>query len=135
MYFNIIKELYKDDLLKIKMMKMSEMEEELVRGVIRNLSRLIILWILRQEPRSGYNVLKEMQRLTEQKFHPGIVYPLLYELEDETFISGEWVRKNKRRIKRYTITEKGKELLTRLHRLFEFPMKEILHDFLSDKNS
>ena len=112
---------------------MSEMEEELVRGVIRNLSRLIILWILRQESRSGYNVLKEMQRLTEQKFHPGIVYPLLYELEDEKFISGEWIRKNKRRIKSYTITEKGIELLNRLHRLFEFPMKEILQDFLSEK--
>jgi len=113
---------------------MSDMEEELVRGVIRNLSRLIILWILKQKSLSGYSVLKEMQRITEQKFHPGIVYPLLYELEDEMFITGEWGRKRKRRIKSYTITEKGIELLNHLHRLFEFPMKEILQDFLSDKN-
>ncbi|MCK5626101.1 PadR family transcriptional regulator, partial [Candidatus Bathyarchaeota archaeon] len=96
---------------------MSEMEEELVRGVIRNLSRLIILWILKQKSLSGYSVLKEMERLTEQKFHPGIIYPLLYELEDEIFITGEWVLKNKRRIKSYTITEKGIQLLNRLHRL------------------
>ena len=70
-------------------------------------------------------MLKEMQRITEQKFHPGIVYPLLYELEDELFITGEWVQKSKRRIKSYTITKKGIELLNRLHRLFEFPMKGI----------
>ena len=113
---------------------MSEMEEELFRGVIRNLSRLIILWILKQKSLSGYSVLKEMERLTEQKFHPGIVYPLLYELEDERFITGEWVRKNKRRIKSYTITEKGIGLLNRLHRLFEFPMKEILQDFLNEND-
>ncbi len=113
---------------------MSEMEEELVRGVIRNLSRLIILWILKQKSLSGYSVLKEMERLTEQKFHPGIIYPLLYELEDEIFITGEWVLKNKRRIKSYTITEKGIQLLNRLHRLFEFPMKEILQDFLNEKD-
>ena len=112
---------------------MSEMEEELVRGVIRNLSRLIILWILKQESRSGYSVLKEMQRITEQKFHPGIVYPLLYELEDEKFITGEWSRKRTRRIKNYTITKKGVELLNRLHRLFERPMKVILQDFLDEK--
>ena len=110
---------------------MSEMEEELVRGVIRNLSRLIILWILKQESLSGYSVLKEMQRITEQKFHPGIVYPLLYELEDEMFITGEWSQKKKRRIKSYTVTKKGIELLNRLHRLFGFPMKEILQEFLS----
>ena len=110
------------------------MEEELVRGVIRNLSRLIILWILKNQSLSGYSVLKEMQRITEQKFHPGIVYPLLYELEDELFITGEWTRKGTRRIKSYTISDKGVELLNRLHRLFEFPMKDILHEFLSEKN-
>jgi DNA-binding PadR family transcriptional regulator len=113
---------------------MSEMEEELVRGVIRNLSRLIILWILKQESRSGYSVLKEMQRITEQKFHPGIIYPLLYELEDEKFIVGEWSRKRTRRIKSYAITTKGIELLNHLHRLFDFPMKGILQDFLNDDN-
>ena len=111
---------------------MSDMEEDLVRGIIRNLSRLIILWILKDKSLSGYSVLKEMQRITEQKFHPGIVYPLLYELEDEQFISGEWTRKGTRRIKSYSITKKGIELLNRLHRLFEFPMKDILQDFLSE---
>ena len=110
------------------------MEEDLVKGVIRNLSRLIILWILNTNSMSGYSVLKEMQRITEQKFHPGIVYPLLYELEDELFITGEWSHKGIRRIKSYTITNKGKELLNRLHRLFEFPMKGILQEFLSEEN-
>ena len=112
---------------------MSEMEEELVRGVIRNISRLIILWILNQKSRSGYGVLKEMQRVTGQKFYPGIVYPLLYELEDEGFIAGEWSRRGNRRIKSYSITERGIELLNRLHRLFERQMKEILQDFLGEK--
>jgi len=109
---------------------MSEMEEELVRGIIRNLSRLIILWILNQKSCSGYGVLKEMQRITEKKFHPGIVYPLLYELEDEEFIVGEWFRRGNRRIKNYSVTERGIDLLNRLHRLFELPMKGILQDFL-----
>jgi DNA-binding PadR family transcriptional regulator len=112
---------------------MSEMGEELVRGVIRNISRLIILWILKQKPRSGYGVLKELQRITGQKFYPGIVYPLLYELEDEEFIAGEWSRRGNRRIKSYSITERGVELLNCLHRLFELPMKGILQDLLGGK--
>lgn len=113
---------------------MRDMAEELTRGVIRNLSRLIILWILSQKSCSGYIVLKDIQKITEQKFYPGIVYPLLYELEDEGFITGKWSRKGNRKIKNYSITEKGKELLNRLHKLFEIPMKEILHDFLSENS-
>lgn len=108
------------------------MEEDLVRATVRGFSRSIILWLVSQRPTSGYRVIKEMKRLTGQKFHPGVVYPLLYELEEDGFIVGDWVQRGRRRIKYYSITEKGTKLLSRLYELFEMPVRNVLKDLLGE---
>ncbi|KPV63994.1 MAG: Transcriptional regulator PadR-like family protein [Candidatus Bathyarchaeota archaeon BA1] len=71
----------------------------MIRATIRGFSRSIILWLVSQKPTSGYGVLKEIKRLTGQTFHPGVVYPLLYELEEEGFTIGDWVQRGRKRIK------------------------------------
>lgn len=109
---------------------MAEAEEDLIKATVRGFSRSIILWLVSQKPTSGYRVVKEMRRLTGQSFHPGVVYPLLYELEKEGFIIGDWVERGKRRIKYYSITERGLKLLDRLRELFKMPVREVLKDFL-----
>lgn len=112
---------------------MAEAEKELIRATVRGFSRAVILWLVSQQPMSGYKIIKELKRLTDQKLHPGIVYPLLYELEKEGFIAGEWAQKGRRRIKYYSITQNGTELLNRLRELFEMPVREALKDFIAKK--
>jgi len=111
---------------------MAEAERDLVRATVRGFSRAVILWLVNQKPMSGYKIVKEMKRLTGQKFHPGIVYPLLYELEKKDFIAGEWTQRGRRRIKHYSITNKGTEMLNRLRQLFEMPVREVLKDFIGE---
>ncbi|MFB3889969.1 MAG: PadR family transcriptional regulator [Candidatus Bathyarchaeia archaeon] len=112
---------------------MAATERDLIQTTIRGFSRGIILWLVSQKPMSGYGTIKELERLTGQNLSPGVVYPLLYELEKKGFISGKWTQKGGRRIKHYTITESGTSLLARLRKTFEMPVKEILAEFISDK--
>ena len=111
---------------------MTEAERDLIRATVRGFSRAIILWLVSQKPMSGYKIVKEIERLVEQKFHSGIIYPLLYELEKEGFIAGEWTQKGRRRTKHYLITNKGTKLLDRLRQLFEMPVKEVLKDLIGE---
>lgn len=111
---------------------MAEAERDLIRATVRGFSRVVILWLVSQKPMSGYKLVKEMKRLTGQNFHPGIIYPLLYELEKKDFIVGEWTQRGRRRIKHYSITDKGTKLLDRLRQLFEMPVKEVLKDFIGE---
>jgi DNA-binding PadR family transcriptional regulator len=113
---------------------MTEAERDLIKATVRGFSRAIILWLVSQKPMSGYKILKETERLVEQKFHSGIIYPLLYELEKEVFIAGEWTQKGGRRTKYYSITENGTELLNRLRKIFEMPVKEVLKDLIRDSS-
>jgi len=113
---------------------MTEAEKELVKSTVRGFSRAVILWLVSQKPVSGYKIVKEIKRLTGQEINPGIVYPLLYELENDGFIAGEWTQKGRRRIKYYSTTEKGTKLLNRLRKLFEMPVKEVLKDLIRENS-
>ena len=112
---------------------MAETERELIRTTVTSFSRGIILWLVNQKTMSGYGIVKELERLTRQHLTSGLVYPLLYELEKEGFIAGEWTQKGRRRIKYYSITQSGIELLNRLRELFEMPVREALKDFIAKK--
>ena len=114
---------------------MSEVERGLIKAIVRGMSRSIILWLVDQKPMSGYSIVKEMKRLTGQNIHSGMVYPLLYELEENGLIVGEWSQKGRRRIKHYTITEKGKKLLSKIKDLFEMPVKEVLKDLIGEEQT
>jgi len=108
-------------------------EENLIRATLRGLSRAIILWLLSKRPMSGYKITKEITRLTERKFTSGVVYPLLYELEEKGFIAGKWLQKGRRRIKYYSITEEGEEILRNIRKLFEKPLREVLQSLLGEE--
>lgn len=110
---------------------MADLETDIIRATIRGFSRVIILWLITQKPMSGYGITKELKRLTGQNFHSGVVYPLLYELEENGLIAGKWVQKRRRRIKYYSITREGTELLNFLREIFKMPVKGILEDFIT----
>ncbi|MEM1539137.1 MAG: PadR family transcriptional regulator [Candidatus Bathyarchaeia archaeon] len=109
---------------------MSRLEKDLIKATIRGFSRIAILWLLSRKPMSGYSISKELKRLTGWSFHAGVVYPLLYELEERKLLDGKWVQKGRRRIKYYSTTKDGVEILNRIRLLFETPLKEILKDLM-----
>jgi len=109
---------------------LSDVEEKLIRTTVKGLSRAIILWLISQKKMSGYAIIKELYRLTDFKFTSGIIYPLLYELEEKNLIKGEWIQKGRRNIKYYSITEKGEKVLNSLQNLFDKPLRQVIESLL-----
>ncbi|MBS7652292.1 PadR family transcriptional regulator [Candidatus Bathyarchaeota archaeon] len=105
-------------------------EERLVKATIRGLSRAIILWLLLGEGMSGYKLTKEMRRITGQPYTPGVIYPLLYELEEKRLIIGEWMQKGRRKLKHYSITDEGRKVLNNIRGALEKPIKDLLMDLI-----
>ena len=86
-------------------------------------------------PRHGYELILEFKRLTGRKLKPSIVYPFLHKLERNGFASGKWVEKGRRRIRYYSLTTKGEDLLRRIRKLFNKPLREVLLDMVSKRES
>ncbi len=73
--------------------------------------RMYILHLLRKESFYGNKIIDEIKLRLKNRWEPspGMVYPLLNELESSGYIVGSWDEPNKRSIKRYRITDKGLE--------------------------
>ncbi|MEM2527763.1 MAG: PadR family transcriptional regulator [Candidatus Bathyarchaeia archaeon] len=82
------------------------MKEQLKKGYLK----LAILYTLLRGPLHGYEMIKRIKESTFNLLTPtaGSLYPALKELESDGFITGRWVQQ-RRRVKVYMITEKGKE--------------------------
>ena len=87
---------------------------------------VLVLQLIADEPRYGNELMKSIRRRTAGQWvaNPGAIYPLLTQLEEEGFISGEWDDERKRTTRIYEITPAGEEELVRL--------KEIIRPKLSE---
>ena len=99
-------------------MAASLLERELKRGS----AEVLILALLEQRPRHGY----EIGRLIDERsdgaisFHIASVYPTLYRLEDKGLIDGRWVEKaGQRRRRYYRLTPKGRKVLASQRSVWE----------------
>jgi len=97
-----------------------------VKAFLQGLNRPIILWLLSRRPMHGYEIIKEFKRLTGRRLKPSIVYPFLHWLEREGFAISEWVTIGKRKVRCYSLTQKGRGLLRRVRRLLRKSINEIL---------
>lgn len=86
------------------------LERELKRGS----TEVIILALLDERPRHGYDI----SRLIDERsggaitFHTASLYPTLYRLEDKGLIEGRWVeRAGQRRRRYYRLTASGRKVL------------------------
>ena len=86
------------------------LERELKRGS----SEVLILALLDERPRHGYDI----GRLIDERsggaitFHTASLYPTLYRLEDKGLIEGRWVeRAGQRRRRYYRLTAAGRKAL------------------------
>jgi PadR family transcriptional regulator, regulatory protein PadR len=77
-------------------------------------AELLILSLLEDQPRHGYNIGKFIEDRSGGKlrFHIASLYPLLYRLENRGLIQGRWVEKpNQRRRRYYRLTTQGQKTL------------------------
>lgn len=86
------------------------LDRELKKGS----AELLILSLLEVRPRHGYDISKIIEQRSEGAlcFHVASLYPLLYRLENRSWISGRWVEKaGQRRRRYYRLTPRGREVL------------------------
>ena len=80
----------------------------------RGYARLAILVLLHRESLTGYDIMKKIDEKTLGfwRLTAGGVYPILKELEEDNYISGNWMSGGGRRKKIYKLTDNGEKLLT-----------------------
>ena len=79
-------------------------------------AELLILSALEDGQLHGYDIAREITRKSGGllTFHVASLYPLLYKLEDKTWIAGRWVEKTGQRRRRYyRLTPAGRRALTK----------------------
>src|SRR5262245_54600007 len=88
----------------------SALERELKRGS----TELLILALLDERPRHGYDIARLIDERSSGaiSFYTASLYPTLYRLEDKGFIDGRWVEKaGHRRRRYYRLTAAGRRVL------------------------
>lgn len=87
-------------------------DTQLLKGTVR----LLILRLLDDESRYGYQMIQHLKERSEGYFQlgEGALYPLLHEMENEGFLRAEWRDQDGRPKRRYYhLTAKGRRELAR----------------------
>ncbi len=96
------------------------MRRDLVKGDLPAL----ILAVLSQQPRHGYAIAREVERLSDDalRMKEGTLYPALRVLEQDGLIAGAWQPQEKGADRKvYTLTEHGaKEMQKRTQELRDY---------------
>jgi PadR family transcriptional regulator PadR len=84
-----------------------------LQGLVRAINRALILAMVRDGPKHGYQIAVEVEASTGGMFafQHGTLYPILHRLEKERLIAGRWETAEGRRRKVYTLTGRGEEWL------------------------
>ena len=83
---------------------------DLVQGTLS----LLILRILALEPTHGWALSQRLKQMSKDVLQvgPGSLYPALHKLEQEGWITAEWIlSETKRRVKFYSLTKAGRKQL------------------------
>ncbi|HVT17124.1 MAG TPA: PadR family transcriptional regulator [Thermoanaerobaculia bacterium] len=91
---------------------MAAEKEDLLQGTLD----LLILRTLALEPQHGWGIARRIQQISRDVLSvtQGSLYPALYRLEEQGWITAEWgISENKRRAKFYRLTRAGERQLVR----------------------
>jgi len=92
------------------------LKDKLGRELKRGSTELLILALIEEQPRHGYDISRLIAERSEGaiSFHVASLYPTLYRLEERGVIEGRWVEKTGQRRRRYyRLTRSGRALLVR----------------------
>jgi DNA-binding PadR family transcriptional regulator len=84
-----------------------------LQGLVREINRALILAMVREGPKHGYQIAVQVEAATGGTFtfQHGTLYPILHRLETEHLIAGRWETADGRRRKVYTPTPAGEQWL------------------------
>lgn len=88
--------------------------DALARELKRGSAELMILSLLEERERHGYELAQLIERRSDGAitFHVASLYPTLYRMEDKQLLEGRWVEKaGQRRRRYYRITAEGRRAL------------------------
>lgn len=102
--------------------------ERYFRELKRGSTKMIILSLLERKEMYGYEISKEVRKLSGEYFKvpEGALYTALHSLEKDGFIEGRWEEKDGRERKYYFITKKGKDLLKKAKKEWELFFERLL---------
>ena len=92
------------------------------RDLKKGSAELLVLSLLEDRPRHGYEIGKSIERRSRGRiaFRIGSLYPILCRLEDRGLIQGRWVEKaGERRRRFYRLTADGRKFLAEQRNLWE----------------
>jgi len=90
--------------------------QPLFQGLIRGMLPLYLLFVLKERPRHGTELIRFLAAMSGDTWRPspGSVYPVLRKLEKEGLLSGRWRRGQAAPKRVYRLTDKGHEELPSL---------------------
>ncbi len=92
------------------------------RDLKKGSAELLVLALLEDRPRHGYEIGKLIERRSRGRitFRIGSLYPILCRLEERGLIRGRWVEKaGERRRRFYRLTADGRKFLAEQRNLWE----------------
>ena len=101
------------------------------RGVFRGYMRLVVLHVLRGQPKHVYGLIKSIEDLVGVRPSTGVIYPVLRSSIREGLVEVESLSVEGREVKVYRLSEKGLKYLE----LRESDLKEVLRLAESFKKS
>ncbi|MEO8362284.1 MAG: PadR family transcriptional regulator [Vicinamibacteria bacterium] len=85
-------------------------------AILRGTLDMLVLRTLTMEPMHGWGITERIENWSEEvlSLGQGTLYPALYRLERQAFISSEWrITENNRRARYYALTANGRKHLDR----------------------
>ena len=100
------------------------MNEKYVRQMKKGVLDMLVLKLLEKEQKYGYQLINELKEKSGELFilKEGTLYPILYRLEDDGLVKGNWSNPKGKKMARkyYQITDKG---LTALNEIADIWIK------------
>ena len=101
------------------------LDEDVLKPLSRSLIKPVILGLLEKGERHGYSLMSELRRLIGRKVRPSTLYPALRDLELRGYVEGRWLSHGRRRLKKYSLTDRGRALLARFKEYLSSLLQEL----------
>ncbi len=94
-----------------------------IETFVKTFLDIIVMARLSGEPLHGYGIIADLHKTFGVLLSPGILYPLLYELEKEKLVE---VETNKRK-KMYNLSPQGQKMIIQAQKLYEKNSRRIFN--------
>lgn len=105
------------------------MNQRFERNLKKGVLEMLVLKLLAQEEKYGYQLICELQEESDELFNlkEGTLYPILYRLEDEGLVTNRWSEPKGREVSRkyYSITDMGRKHLEEMLQLWKVFSKKV----------